>query len=61
MNFMTWHICSLLNLPSTDDNSLSHVWLKETHDEDPKLSELCNDPSSEFHKKNFAGGELVCL
>ena len=52
---------SLLNLPSTDDNPLSYVWLKDTQDEDPKLSKLCSDPSSGFHKKNFAGKELVCF
>ena len=50
----------LLNLPSTDDNLLSYVWLKNTQDEDPKLGELCDDPSSGFHKKYFAGEELIC-
>ena len=52
---------SLLNFPSTDDNPLSCVWLKDTQDEDPKLCGLCNDPSSGFHKKNFAGQEFVCF
>ena len=32
-----------------------------TQDKDPKLGELCNDPSSGFHKTNFAGEELVCF
>ena len=61
MTFMTRHIISLLNLPSTDDHTLSYVWLKDTQGEDPKLNELCNDPSSEFHKKNFSGEDLVCF
>ena len=52
---------SLLNLPSTDDNLLSYVWLKDTQDEDPKLGELCNDPSSGFHRKDFAGEKLICF
>ena len=52
---------SLLHLPSTYNNQLSHVWRKDTQDEDPKLGELCNDPSSGFNKKNFAGEELVCF
>ena len=50
---------TLLNLPSTDDNPLSYVWLKDTQDEDPKLGELCNDTSSGFHKKNISGEELI--
>ena len=52
---------SLLNLPSTDDNPLSCVWLKDTQDEDPKLGELCNDPSLGCHKRTFAGEELICF
>ena len=52
---------SLLNLPSTDNNLLSYVWLKDTHDENPKLGELCNDPGSGFHKKSFTGEELICF
>ena len=51
---------SLLNLPSTDNNPLSYTWLKDAQDKDPKLGELCNDPSSRFHRKN-AGGEPVCF
>ena len=50
----------MLNLPSTDENPLSYVWLKETQDEDPKLSELCNDADSGFPKVDFAGKELIC-
>ena len=50
---------SLLNFPSTDNNPLSYVWLKDTQDEDQELGELCNGLSSRFHKKNFADEELV--
>ena len=51
----------VINLPSTDDNPLSHVWLKDTQDEDQKVGELCNDPSQGFHKNIFSGEELICF
>ena len=54
-------LCRVINLPLTDDNPLSYVWLKDRQDEDQKLGELCNDPSSGFHKKDFAGEELICF
>ena len=44
-----------LNLPSSDDNSLSYVLLKNTQDQDSKLSEVCNDANSGFYKMIFDG------
>ena len=48
-------------MPSTDNNPLSYVWLNDAQDKDQNLGELRNDPSSGFHKKNFAGEELFFL
>ena len=53
--------CRVIDLQSTDNNPLSYVWLKDAQDEDQKSGELCTDPSSGFHKKNFAGEELIFL
>ena len=33
-----------LNLPSSDDNPLSYLWLKDVQAEDPELEELCKGP-----------------
>ena len=50
-----------LNLPSSDDNPLSYIWLKDTQSEDPELTKLCEDPESGFHIKRFDDEELVCF
>ena len=34
---------------------LSYVWLKDAHNEDFKLENLCLDENLRFHKKSFAG------
>ena len=35
--------------------------VEDTQDEYQKLGELCNNSSSEIHKKNFSGEELICF
>ena len=49
-------------MPSTDDNPPSYGWLKDTQDEDPRLGELCNDPTQfRISQKDFSGEELICF
>ena len=50
-----------LNLPSSDENPLSYLWLKDTQDEDVNLADQCKIKDSRFHLRKFDEVELVCF
>ena len=52
---------SLLNLPSSDNNPLSYLWLKDTQDEDHELIDRCKEDKSRYHLRKFDEVELVCF
>ncbi|KAL7551584.1 hypothetical protein ACHAWF_014769 [Thalassiosira exigua] len=52
---------SFLNLPSSDDNPLSVLWLKDTQSEDTELLAQCEVEGSGFYKRKFDDMELVCF
>ena len=58
--WLLWHDTQSIKLTINERESISYVWLKDTQNEGPKLNEICNDPSSEFYKRNFAWG-LICF
>lgn len=51
---------SLLNLPSTENNPLSYVWLKDMQDGDAQLESKCNSTEPHFHWRTFGDTKLVC-
>ena len=50
----------LLNLPNSDDNPLSYLWLRDTQERDPELIARSRKPDLGFHVKIFDDHEIIC-
>ena len=51
---------SLLNLPNSDDNPLSYVWLRDMQERDPELMARSQEPDSGFQTRIFDDHEIIC-
>ena len=51
---------SFLNLPSSNENSLSMTWLRDTQQSKPVLIAKANERGTKYHWRDFDGFQLVC-
>ena len=51
---------SLLNLPNSDDNPLSYLWLRDMQERDPELVAQSQEPDSGFQVKIFDDHAIIC-
>ena len=51
----------MLNLPSSEKNTLNYDWLKDTQDTDPSLEGKCTNKVPGYSKQKFDEVELICF
>ena len=55
-----YFVNSLMNLPISDNNSLSYLWLRNMQERDPELIARSREPNSGFQVKIFdADNEII--